>query len=185
MANKPPDFVVKDINNEQVRLSTFQNKNFVLLDFWASWCIPCREGFPALKIAYKKFYDKGFEIINISIDQDLQKWKDAITHDSIATWKHVSEEENKSFVYSLYFGIGIPLKVLIDKQGKIVARWLGDGKENEEELAAMLEDLAKTTYLKRHCSALRNSHFTPPGLSRFVFIKAQAVCKAYPNKLVC
>lgn len=136
-----PGFTLKDIDQETVSLKAYQNKAYVLLDFWASWCVPCRQDFPLLKQAFAKYHSNGLEIINVSTDQDLVAWKKAITTDSIDMWKHVSDKENNSTLATRYFVTGIPVKVLIDKQGKIIGRWRGRTKENEEALLQMLQSI--------------------------------------------
>ncbi|OPC54978.1 TlpA disulfide reductase family protein [Elizabethkingia bruuniana] len=135
---KAPDFSLKDYENKNIKLSDFKGK-YVLLDFWASWCIPCLEDFPALKEYYQK-YNPGLEIIGISRDEDPEKWRRALTKYEVNRWKQISLAENKNkSVEKNYFVSAIPVKVLINPEGKIIARWRGSGKENSKEL----EDLLK------------------------------------------
>jgi thiol-disulfide isomerase/thioredoxin len=143
VGRKAPSFVVKDLKRRSLSLKDFYNKNYVLIDFWASWCLPCREEFPNLKQAYAKYQSKGLQIINASIDEDLVKWKAAIYKDGIQSWKHFAVKENKPSVSSLYFVIGVPTKVLIDKQGRIIERWVGSTPEYTEALKNKLKTIFK------------------------------------------
>jgi len=140
-----PDFTVKDVNDIQISLSAFRNKEYVLLDFWASWCAPCRDEIPFLKDIHRLYNDKGFEIIGISQDHNSVLWKNAIAKDSIQIWKHIlvkkgSQKINNSILDD-YFIYGIPVKVLINKEGKIIGRWRGGGVENKESLEKQLHKI--------------------------------------------
>lgn len=136
-----PSFTVKDLNGQVLSLKNFYNTNYVLIDFWASWCVPCRQEFPYLRQAYAKYQNKGLEIISASTDDDLSKWKTAIYKDSIDKWRHFSVKENTPSVASLYFVIGVPIKILIDKEGRIIDRWLGNSIENTQALEDKLEKI--------------------------------------------
>lgn len=136
-----PEFSVKDINGNPLTLSSFQNRHYVLLDFWASWCGPCRADMPKLKSIYEKYHAKGLEIINISRDENSDSWPKAIEKDDIGKWKHFSVTENKSTIEKTYMVTGIPVKILLDKNGVIIGRWLGGGDGNMEELQKMLEGI--------------------------------------------
>lgn len=133
-----PDFKVKDINNNYLYLDSFLNKKYVLLDFWASWCAPCREDLPILKSAYNKYSKLGFDIISISKDLNSELWKNAILKEEIQKWRHISIKENDNPIDETYVVTAIPVKILINKEGKIIGRWKGGGKENQEELKKML-----------------------------------------------
>lgn len=139
-----PDFNLKDINNNEISLSGFRHKKFILLDFWASWCEPCRDDMPFLKNIYKTYSKKGLEIIAISKDDDLSSWKKAIAQDSTQIWKHISaplkfQEINSSEVTNKYVVYPIPVKVLINKEGVIIGRWMGGGIENLTNLKNLLK----------------------------------------------
>lgn len=136
-----PEFSGRDINNKELSLSSFRSKNYVLIDFWASWCVPCRQDFPFLKQAYEQYHSKGLEIISVSTDEDLEKWKTAIAKDGVGQWKHFFAKQNSSLVAVQYFVAAIPVKVLIDKEGNIIARWRGGGEENKESLKKTLHEL--------------------------------------------
>jgi thiol-disulfide isomerase/thioredoxin len=110
-----------------------------LIDFWASWCGPCRRENPFNTQLYKQYHPKGFEILGISLDDDKGRWKGAIASDSLV-WKHVSDLRKwSSMVVPLYKVEAIPATYLIDKDGKIVAKGL-----RGEALAAKLEELFDT-----------------------------------------
>jgi thiol-disulfide isomerase/thioredoxin len=103
-----------------ISLSSLQGK-IVLVDFWASWCGPCREYNPTLLNIYNKYHDKGFEIYSVSLDKDLRKWKKAIKKDNL-TWIHVSDLKGWDSRPAADYGVeAIPASVLLDKDGKIIA----------------------------------------------------------------
>lgn len=140
-----PIFTIKDINNKQISLSSLRYKSYVLLDFWASWCAPCMDDMPFLKDIYRSYNKKGLEIIGISQDYNISKWKNAIAKDSIQIWKHVlvqnSYEKSNKLILDNYFIHGIPVKVLINKDGLIIGRWRGGGEENRIELKRLLNNV--------------------------------------------
>ena len=135
------DFTLVDINNEQISLNSFKNKKYVLIDFWASWCEPCREEFPFLKKIYSKYKNNGFEIISISRDENLDSWRNTILKDKTNEWKNISIKLNKSDIENKYFVNAIPVKILINKEGVIVGRWRGGGEENKKDLLRLLTQI--------------------------------------------
>lgn len=130
-----PDIKLKQPNGEELALSSLRGK-FVLIDFWASWCGPCRRENPYNRKIYDRFKDKGFEVFGVSLDQEAGRWKDAIAKDSL-TWQHVSDLGGwGSAPAKLYKVSSIPATYLIDREGKIVAKGL-----RGEQLMAKLEEL--------------------------------------------
>jgi len=131
------DFTQNDTAGMPVKLSSFRGK-YVLLDFWASWCVPCREENPNVVKAYGKYHTKGFEILSVSLDKatDKDKWLKAI-HDDKLTWTHVSDLQFwNNAVAKMYAVQGIPTNYLIDPNGKIVGKNL-----RGEELSKKLKEV--------------------------------------------
>ena len=113
------DIVLKNPDGKTERLSNHKGK-YVLVDFWASWCGPCRESNQELKHLYSKYKGKGFEIFGISLDQNIENWKTAIKADRI-TWKHVTEPGGWDAPVALAWGIeALPSSFLLNKDGIII-----------------------------------------------------------------
>jgi peroxiredoxin len=116
-----PDFTQNDVNGKPFTLSSLKGK-YVLVDFWASWCGPCRAENPNVVKAFNKFKAKGFTVLGVSLDQDKAKWLEAIKKDALA-WNHVSDLKYWNNAVAAQFGIqSIPASFLIDPTGKIIAR---------------------------------------------------------------
>ncbi len=133
------DIALKSPEGKLVKVSDFVGKNkLVLIDFWASWCGPCRAEMPNVVKAYSEYKDKGFAIVGVSLDQDAAAWKKAIKDLGI-TWAQMSDLKGwKNAGAALYNVRGIPATVLIDQTGTIIAKDL-----RGEELEAKLKEVLK------------------------------------------
>jgi len=132
-----PDFTLPDVNGKQVSLSSFKGK-YVLIDFWASWCKPCRMENPNVVAAYNKFKNKNFTILGVSLDESKEAWLSAIKADNL-TWPHVSDlKQWESMVIPLYQFNGIPYNVLLDPLGNVIAEGLR-GADLEAKLAQVIK----------------------------------------------
>lgn len=116
-----PDFSLPDTKGTPVTLAQFRGKT-TLIDFWAAWCGPCRRENPNVVAVYQKYKDKGFQVLGVSLDNDKQKWQEAISKDNL-TWAQVSDLKNfDSVIVPIYQVEGIPTNFLIDKNGVILAK---------------------------------------------------------------
>jgi peroxiredoxin len=132
------DIVLNDVNGKPHKLSSYLGKGYTLIDFWASWCGPCRAEMPNVKKAYEAYSSKGFKIVGISLDNKLDAWKGAITSLGIK-WAQLSDLKGwQSAAADLYGVRAIPATFLVDPQGKIIARDL-----RGEELLNKLAELYK------------------------------------------
>jgi len=126
-----PELSLPDVNGRNVSLSSFKGK-YLLVDFWASWCGPCRAENPNVVAAYNAFKGKNFTILGVSLDKEKDAWQQAIKEDHL-TWTHVSDLKfwQSQAVQTFHFE-GIPFNVLIDPQGNIIGQGLrGDELENK------------------------------------------------------
>ncbi len=131
-----PDFKLPTPDGKTVSLSSLRGK-YVLIDFWASWCGPCRQENPNVVKMYNRFKGSDFEILGVSLDQDKGKWEKAIEKDGL-TWLHVSDLKGwESAAASLYNITGIPATYLLDKEGKVIAKNLR-GKKLEAKIAEVV-----------------------------------------------
>jgi len=115
-----PDISLTNADGNTVKLSSLKGK-IVLIDFWASWCMPCRAAIRELKPVYNKYSSKGFEIYGISVDEDRSDWKRAIAQDK-SNWLHVNDNRGaRSTLMNEWRIYQIPTSFLLDEQGKVVA----------------------------------------------------------------
>lgn len=137
---KAPNFTLRDTSGNEISLEQLRGKA-ILLEFWASWCIPCRKENPVYLEIYDKFKDKGFEIVAISLNRENEKaqWLQAIQDDKTTNWKHLSDLKGyESPIYKLYEIGGLPHSYLLDANGVIMGHNL-KGKDLENQLKRLLK----------------------------------------------
>ncbi len=135
IGGEAPDFAQETPEGEEIKLSDLRGK-VVLIDFWASWCGPCRRENPNVVRLYNQYKDKGFEILGVSLDRDKKRWTQAIEADQLE-WLHVSDLKQWSNAVAKMYGVrSIPHTVLLDAEGKVIAN-----KLRGESLARKLEEI--------------------------------------------
>ena len=136
-----PDIMLKDPGGQDLALSSLRGK-YVLLDFWASWCRPCRVEAPHVVDAFHRFSEQGFTIYSVSLDSNREKWLKAIEKDGLS-WHHVSDLKGWKSAGAAKYGVrSIPATYLIDPQGKIIARNLR-GSSLAQELTKTFKNTPK------------------------------------------
>lgn len=118
----PPEIELLDTAGNMVKLSSLRGQ-YVLVDFWASWCRPCRMESPNIVRAYNKYHNKGFTIYSVSLDYNRKNWLDAIHKDGLGQWTHVSDLKGWNSIAAQKYGVrSIPSNFLLDKEGHIIAK---------------------------------------------------------------
>ena len=132
-----PSVKLKTVDGkDKVLSSTKSNAKFTLLDFWASWCGPCRREIPNLKRIYEKYHEKGLDIIGISADHDVDEWKEAMTEEDLPWENYIDQSRQATSEYKVQY---IPSIFIIDGEGKIIAEKLR-GKELSDLLEKLFEN---------------------------------------------
>ena len=131
-----PEFSQNDKDGKPVKLSSFRGKP-LLIDFWASWCGPCRRANPKVVATYKKYKDQGFQVLGVSLDENKEKWLQAVEKDGLV-WTHVSDLKGWGNEAAKLYGVqSIPHTVLIDAEGRIAGKNL-HGEELEKKIEELL-----------------------------------------------
>lgn len=128
-----PDFTLKNLADEEFTLSSLKGK-YVILDFWASWCGPCRASIPGVKELYAKYKDKGLEIVGVSCDRKPEDWRKASEEEQLP-WINLIDTQDANRAATKYAVHYIPSMFLLDQEGKMI------GKMNHDELDAKLKEL--------------------------------------------
>jgi peroxiredoxin len=136
------DFTLHDLDDRPMTLSDYRKGKYVLVDFWASWCGPCRAENPHLLKAYNRFRSKNFSVLGVSLDEDGASWKEAVHKDGMP-WAQVSDLKGWNGDVPLKYGIqAIPFNFLVDTNGIIIAKNLR-GTELEKRLEEVLPQIGK------------------------------------------
>ena len=131
IGDEAPEIAMNNPKGKEMKLSDLRG-SYVLIDFWASWCGPCRRENPNVVRAYEKYKDQGFEVFSVSLDSDASRWKKAIEQDQLSWPSHVSDLAGWRNAAAREYGISsIPHTMLIDRDGLILATHLrGSGVES-------------------------------------------------------
>ena len=132
-----------EINGKKISLSDFKGK-YVLLDFWGSWCVPCRKGVPHIKDLYAKYHKAGLDILAIAVDDKPRNWKEAIKKDGTGIWHNILDlatTDKTNGINAVYNVHVFPTKILVGKNGVIIGRY--DGSETTDALDKKLAEIFK------------------------------------------
>ena len=138
VGQEPYDFIRKSLDGKDIKLSSYRGKKVVLLDFWASWCVPCIKNFSALKNLHAKYADKGLEIIGVSCDRLYDDYKTAVEKSHLP-WVNVLAKSDGEDLSEVYKAEAIPLYILIDKTGIIVSMTNEIAEKEEALIQKLLE----------------------------------------------
>ena len=137
LGSQAPDLTMNDPNGKPISISNFKGK-YVLVDFWASWCGPCRKENPTVVAAFNKFKSKNFTVLGVSLDEDKDAWIAAIMKDGLA-WSQMSDLKGWASAASTVYGVdAIPYNVLLDPAGRVIASDLR-GPALEAKLAELVK----------------------------------------------
>ena len=134
---KAPDFTLEDINGNDVSFKSYYGK-YIYLDFWGSWCGICRNKHPFYNKMYEKYKDKGFEIISISLDSDIEKWKRAVIKDKISWTSLIDTSSFNGDIALTYKVLSMPAGYLIDREGIVIERFY-NGQLYENTIIRLLD----------------------------------------------
>lgn len=133
------NFETLDYNNQIFSLDDLKGKNIVLLDFWASWCVPCLQELPSLRNINKTYSEKGLKIVSVSQDQKADAWQKMVKKEQMDKWINILLHDHNRKIVLDKFGVqAIPVKVLIDKNGKIIGKWTGYSEEQSVEMEKLI-----------------------------------------------
>lgn len=136
VGNSAPDFALKDTEGKTIRLSDYKG-SYVFVDFWASWCGPCRKENPTIVKCYQKYASDSLKFLGVSLDADASSWKTAIATDQLP-WPQLNDPESTNGIAAGLYGIrALPFNFMIDPQGKIIALGLR-GEALEEKIKALM-----------------------------------------------
>ncbi|MBI4422768.1 MAG: TlpA family protein disulfide reductase [Elusimicrobia bacterium] len=136
-ASSAPDFQVETVGGETLRLSALKGK-VVLLDFWATWCLPCEETIPKLAVLHQRYRERGLEVVGVSVDDDVRDVPPYAKSHGIGYAVALDPDKDVMDAYGVR---SIPTTILVDRSGRLRGRWLGTGARLERELEAEVQKL--------------------------------------------
>ena len=143
-----------DDNGKMQGFDQYKGK-YVLVDFWASWCGPCRQAVPKVKELYAKYKEKGLDVVSISIDDNKKAWEKAMEEEGMPWQQWLSPDKNKTMKAFLFSGI--PTIYILDKEGKIMGSYTGFTESVEKKIAEIMTDKDKASAQKKEAGAVSMS----------------------------